>query len=270
MQVSKENCGVEMVCRVKVMGPETLSLLHFHENCELCQPLNFPCDFLVEGIMIHAEPGDILALDSRVFHRFLLRFSGTRIRILQFPVSILPPEGVGTLRTHISRAALETVPGLYATVVGMIEQMGQEQWVFRGEKNPLLKSMMTSLYLLLQKHFPQGKPSVRRRDTELFFRAAEELRTRFSEEDCTVENLARSVGISRERLAELFRQYTGLTPKQYINSLRIDYVNRLLLEGSDITDAALRAGFGSIRTFNGAYKAAMGMTPTEYLKSRNE
>jgi len=270
MQVSKEHSNVELVCHVKRMDPETLALLHFHENCELCQPLNYPCDFLVEGTLIHGEPGDILALDSRVFHRFLPLFAGTRIRILQFPVSILPPREARVLRTHISREALESVPGLFSTVNGLMEQMEREQKVFRGEKNPLLKSMMVSLYLLLQKYYFQGTAPGRRKDTELFFRAAENLQSSFTEEGCTVEFLAKSLGISRERLAELFRQFTGLTPKQYLNMQRIDYVNRLLLEGAPVTEAAYRAGFGNIRTFNGAYKAAMGMTPTEYLKSRNE
>ena len=129
--------------------------------------------------------------------------------------------------------------------------------------------MMVSLYLLLLKHFPGEKPGGGRKDTEVFFRAAEYSRTHFAEEDCTVEGMAKELGISRERLAVLFRQFTGLTPKQHLNTLRIDYVNQLLLGDTDITGAAFQAGFASIRTFNSAYKAVMGMTPTEYLKKRS-
>lgn len=269
MQISKEDNNVEMVCRVKNMDPESLSLFHFHENYELCQPLNCACDFLVEGIPIHGEPGDILAVDSQAVHRFLPRFPESRIRVLQFSVGILPPEGALPLRTHITRGELEAVPGLFSTVNGMMDQMQEEPWVYRGEKNPLLKSMMVSLYLLLLKHFPGEKPTGGRKNTELFLRAVEYSRAHFADEHCTVENMARQLGISRERLAELFRRFTGLTPKQYLNTLRIDYVNQLLLKDSDITGAAFQAGFGSIRAFNGAYKAAMGMTPTEYLRNRN-
>lgn len=269
MQISKENYNVEMVCRVKVMAPENLALFHFHENYELCQPLNNPCDFLVEGKRICGEPGDILAVDSQVVHRFLLRYPESRIRVLQFPVGILPPEGMLPLRVHITRGELEAVPGLLDTVNGLMEQMEREPWTFRGEKNPLLKSMMVALYMLLLKHFPGEKLPGGRKDTELFFRAAEYSREHFADENCNVEELAKQLGISRERLAELFRRFTGFSPKQYLNTLRIDYVNRLLLDGSDITSAAFQAGFGSIRTFNSAYKSAMGMTPTEYLKKSN-
>lgn len=268
MQVSKENNNVDMVCHVKRMDPETLTLFHFHENYELCQPLNCSCDFLVDGVLIHGEPGDILAVDSRVVHRFLLRFPDSRIRVLQFSVGILPPEGRLPLATHIPRSRMEAVPGLFSTVNGLMEQMEQEPWVYRGEKNPLLKSMMVSLYLLLLKHFPGEAPAGGRKDAEFFFRGAEYCRTHFADECCTVEHVAKQLGMSRERLAELFRRFTGMTPKQYLNALRIDYVNQMLLDGSDITGAAYQAGFGSIRTFNAAYKAAMGMTPTEYLNTQ--
>ncbi len=269
MQVSRENSNAELVCHVKRMQPGTLALFHFHENYELCQPLNCPCDFLIDGVLIRAEPGDILAIDSRICHRFLPVFPDSQIRVLQFPVRILPPAAAAPVRTWIPRKALEEVPGLFQTVEGLMRMMEQEPTVNTGEKNPLFQSLMVSVYLLLLKYFPEQSPPKRRKEADLFFCAAEYIHRHFAEERSTVETIAKELGISREKLAELFRQYTGLYPKQYINRLRVDYANSLLLEGYNITEAAFQAGFGSIRTFNSAYKAITGMSPTDYLKTKS-
>ena len=79
--------------------------------------------------------------------------------------------------------------------------------------------------------------------------------------------MAGALYISREKLSSVFLQYAGISCKQYINTLRVDYANRLMMEGMDVTTASLKSGFGSIRTFNSVYKGIMGMNPTEYIKA---
>lgn len=269
MEIRKEPGGTELVCHTKYMGPDSLALFHFHENYELCQPLDRPCDFLVNGMLYRAEAGDIIAVGSQVIHRFLPQQPDTRIRVLQFPIRILLPSGasVGALQTHIPKQVMEKIPGLYPSVTALMELMEQEPRVHTGEKNELLQSLMTSLYLLLRKHFPAESCPGLHKDADLFFRATEYANTHFAEEAVTVERMAGALYVSREKLSSVFLQYAGISCKQYINALRIDYVNQLLLEGCDITTASLKSGFGSIRTFNNVYKTVMGITPTEYLKS---
>lgn len=268
MQVSRENSNAELVCQTKISQPGSLGLFHFHENFELCQPLNAPCDFLVDGMLIRAEPGDILAIDSRICHRFLPVYPDSQIRVLQFPVRILPPAAAAPIRIRITREELENVPGLSQTLEGLMGMMEQEPRVNTGEKNPLFQSLMVSVYLLLLKYFPEKAPPKRRKEADLFFRGAEYIHSHFTEEGHSVDTIAKALGITREKLAELFQQYTGLYPKQYINQLRVDYANGLLLEGQHITEVAFQAGFGSIRTFNSVYKTIMGMSPSEYRKGK--
>lgn len=266
MEIWKEPKGTDMVCHTRCMGPDSVALFHLHENYEFCQPLNCSCDFLVDGQLLRAAPGDIVAVESQVVHRFLPSRPDSRIRILQFPMRILMPATVASLQTHISKQAMEAVPGLFPAVTTLLELMEQEPRVLTGQKNDLLQSLMVSLYLLLWKHFPASQNPGRRKDAALFSRAAEYINTNFRREDLSVERIARELYISREKLSNLFAQYAGISCKQYIHALRIDYVNHLLLEGNNITDAAMQAGFGSIRTFNSVYRSVTGMTPTEYIR----
>lgn len=269
MEIWKEPGGTELVCHSRSMGPDSLALFHFHENFELCQPLNRPCDFLVNGTLFRAEPGDIIAVGPQVIHRFLPRQPDTWIRILQFPVRILLQSGNSGsgLQTHIPRQAMEKIPGLYPSISALMELMEQEPRVYTGEKNELLQSLMTSLYLLLLKHFSSKERPGLRKDADLFFRATEYANAHFADDTITVESMAGALYISREKLSSVFLQYAGISCKQYINTLRVDYANRLMMEGMDVTTASLKSGFGSIRTFNSVYKGIMGMNPTEYIKA---
>lgn len=268
MAIWKEAGSMELLCRRMVMAPDTPAMFHFHENYEFCQPLNRPCDFLVDGTLYHAEPGDIISVDSRVVHRFLLREPDTAIRILQFPVRILLRSGTlgSALQTHIPKATLEQIPGLYSAVCTLMELMEQEPPISSGGKNELLQSLMTSLYLLLLKHFPAKSNQGLRKDTDLFFQATEYANAHFSDATLTVESMAAALYVSREKLSSVFLQYAGISCKQYINTLRVDEANRIMMEGCDISTTALESGFGSIRTFNSVYKGIIGMSPTEYIK----
>lgn len=271
MEIWREPPGTELVCHTKVMGPESVSLFHWHENYEICQPLNCNCDFLVDGVLIRAEPGDLISIAPQVIHRFLPQHPDSQIRVLQFPLRILLQSGsnTGTIKTHISRCQQEALPGVSQAVTMLMELMEQEPLVrVGGEKNVLLQSLAASLYYLLRKHF-QGEQSAKaRKDADLFFRAAEYVNAHFTQEDSTVERLAKQLCVSREKLSGVFLQYAGIPLKRYINTLRINYVNQLLLEGCDVSTASYSSGFNSIRTFNNVYRAIQGMTPTEYLKAR--
>ena len=113
MVIWKEAQGTEMVCRVMRMGPDSKAQFHWHENLEFCQPLNKDCTFLVNGRLYRAEPGDIIAIDRQVVHRFMPEEPDVHIRVLQFPMRILLHSGAcsGILRIHIPRKELSLSQG---------------------------------------------------------------------------------------------------------------------------------------------------------------
>ena len=62
----------------------------------------------------------------------------------------------------------------------------------------------------------------------------------------------------------LFAAY-GLTPKAYMDRLRLREAKRLLATtDSKIIDIAASVGFGSLATFNRFFKEQTGGTPTKY------
>lgn len=61
-----------------------------------------------------------------------------------------------------------------------------------------------------------------------------------------------------------------MTPKQYINKLRINNAcHRLKYEKKSIKSIALDCGFDSYEHFINVFKKAVGCTPSEYKKCFN-
>ena len=83
----------------------------------------------------------------------------------------------------------------------------------------------------------------------------------------TVEQMGADLHISPTYIQKVFRRYLGTTLTKYITALRIMEAERVLLdEKRSITDAAMSAGFQSIRTFNRIFITEKGMTPGDYRK----
>jgi len=86
-------------------------------------------------------------------------------------------------------------------------------------------------------------------------------------EEMRIEMLASKTYLSPSYFRKLFKETTGLTPVEYINSLRISKAKQLLESGIlSVTDAAEAVGINDPNYFSKIFKAATGMTPTEYKR----
>lgn len=65
----------------------------------------------------------------------------------------------------------------------------------------------------------------------------------------------------------LFREYTGITPAEYIRRYRLTQAAKRLREGGErVIDIAFDAGFANVDTFTRAFCREFGMNPSEYMK----
>ena len=82
----------------------------------------------------------------------------------------------------------------------------------------------------------------------------------------TVENLARSVNISRASLAARFRAAVGEPPMAYLTRWRLTLAGDLLQGPNTITisQIAHAVGYTNAYSFSTAFKRCLGTTPTEF------
>ena len=87
-----------------------------------------------------------------------------------------------------------------------------------------------------------------------------------ADENPTLAELGRSVGVSPHYLQRTFKRALGVSPRQYLESLKAQNYKDLLKNGRDLAGAGYEAGYGSSR---GVYEGAsryLGMTPATYQK----
>ncbi|MFK7753390.1 MAG: helix-turn-helix domain-containing protein [Sedimentitalea sp.] len=86
-------------------------------------------------------------------------------------------------------------------------------------------------------------------------------------EDFEMEKLARSVGLSRPHFFKLFKQYMGVTPNVYMNTLRSERaIEELLRTDKTVTDIAFDLGFSSQASFTRFFSSNVGIAPSEYRR----
>src|SRR6266516_2760692 len=83
----------------------------------------------------------------------------------------------------------------------------------------------------------------------------------------SIEDLAERLGIGSRQLRRLFLKYLGASPVAVAQTRRLHFA-KTLIDQTDLpfTQAALAAGFKSIRRFNTSFQTLYGRTPTELRK----
>lgn len=72
-------------------------------------------------------------------------------------------------------------------------------------------------------------------------------------------------GKSHEHLCRVFSKFLGITPTEFINSLRLNYSANLLLNSDiSIIDISLEVGYESLSRFYSLFKAQFGTTPGQF------
>lgn len=267
MEIIQEKEKSEICSHVKNYSL-SLSSLHYHKRYEICQVIDKPCRFLIDGVYIEADAGDIITIDEQLVHRFLIDSNDTHIRIIQFPTRILLNTGISIkpLKMHITQSEIRNVENLEKTLNNLFNAMDQEGIANLANDNPFLQAMCISVYFLLMRNFAgENHFNSTQKDRKEFFEIIDYVNKHFTE-NIDVTSIASTLYISRGRLASLFLKFSGTGLNDYINSLRIKTANNLIISGHTITEAALGSGFQTIRTFNNAYKSIMGITPSEFIK----
>ena len=94
------------------------------------------------------------------------------------------------------------------------------------------------------------------------FLNAMEIITNECDEQISIQNLCKEVGVSQRQLQRLFAKYIGQTPRSFLMAHRLKKANDLLLNTNlTMEDVALSVGFYDIANFRNNYKKQYGYLP---------
>ena len=85
------------------------------------------------------------------------------------------------------------------------------------------------------------------------------------DEPVSPSSLAEVAKLPAARFARLIKRIYGLTPSQLITKTRLAAASRLLRETDlSVAEVALESGFTDHSAFSRAFRAAIGVTPSEF------
>ena len=96
--------------------------------------------------------------------------------------------------------------------------------------------------------------------------------TILAQTDIDRKSIAERLNTNEKYLFDSIKEHTGLSFSEYINEMRLNLAKKLLLDESNYTveDIAIRAGFGSGRTFYRRFREKYNLSPAEFRKAASE
>ncbi len=112
--------------------------------------------------------------------------------------------------------------------------------------------------------------SVPQTGSDILYRLVDYMEGHFRE-NISLDDAAGALYINRFRLSGIFSKVLGMSFNDYLNSLRVNLAMQLIeTTDSSMTAIAFDVGFLNVRTFNRAFMKNVGITPSEYRKTRQK
>ena len=88
------------------------------------------------------------------------------------------------------------------------------------------------------------------------------------QKDVSIEEISKNVGMSQSLLFKLFRTEERTTPMKYLQKVRIEKANAMLIKGDmKIYEIAKACGFSDVAYFCKVYRNKTGYSPTAYKRA---
>ena len=86
-------------------------------------------------------------------------------------------------------------------------------------------------------------------------------------EQPSIDTISEYIGMSKFHLIRVFKEYVGVTPIQFLQSVTLNYAKEHLKESKSILDSSLDMGLSSSSRLHDLFVNIIGVTPKEYKQS---
>ena len=255
-------------------------MAHMHRDIELIAVLKGSVQCLAGASVFELHKGDVCFINRGQMHGLYAQAGAEdQHRVLV----------IGT-------ALLTQIPGIYEKYIqSILEDTGFSHIRFTGQDSPaafISRSMdlieelqkdqpdgyeleiLSLLYGIISRLYQaytrgpalpaeDGKAPIQQRLTEFIYQN--------SAQPLSLEDIAAAGSVSRSQCVRLFKQYTQMTPIQFLNHHRLEMSCEKLRQTSDsVAFIATSCGIKDQAYFNRLFQRAYGVTPLAYRKSRQD
>ena len=230
------------------------------------------CRVIVEDQEHRVGPGDLLVVPINAFYTV----SSEGEETIEFFFLHFTVQPVHKIARFIESLELTQILVLHDTINEVlvhqlqhtIKKVNEQQPGYYLEAVLLLQSLMLRLRILRQEgdHQQSASPHVRSSEETVFNQCVRYLQEHLNE-NITVDKLCEIAHVSQSYLYRCFKKLVQQSPSQFILQFKLQKSQELLKTTDDsITAIADATGFSSIYLFCSTFKAALGLTPTQFRK----
>lgn len=251
--------------------------MHLHNYYEFLYFKSGNANYIVENTLYQVSPGDLFItrpdeIHTIIFHsndiyeRHFIQISPEYMQDIDFDVlHIINQRQSGTMNKIHADIVKSYGLDEYFTMV--------EQYVVNRvpESDTLIKTyiiqMLVKINSALREYSELSKESVFDNARSARMAEIKKFIDNHIREDLSLELLCGKFYISKYYLCRIFKNYTGLTVKEYINTRRITIAKQMIFEGYNITDVCFECGFKDYSNFYKTFKKFTDKSPREFFKS---
>ena len=238
-------------------------LPHLHSQVELIYACEGSVSITIGANQRKMEPGDFAVAFPNTVHSYATPGHSKCFII------IFNPEHAGEYHKTLNAMCplYPFIPrgGLHEDVVRILHMLQESDGAGIHWDKKLLRGYLMVLTGRMLESLPLDKEG-HSTDPDLLHRLLSYIGQHF-QENLSLDLVARHLSVSKYHLSRCFSQKIGCNFNTYINSLRVQYAENMLLDtGRSISEICREAGFESLNTFYRAFAQSFGETPGNHRK----
>lgn len=249
---------------------------HWHTDVEIVMPVENTYKVVIDEVTYKLKEKDIILIPSGTLHELYAPSDGYRI-IMQFDYSVFKNvSGINSIIQNLYPCACitqETMPNILEKLAEWILDITDEYFANRPLRNATIYSKLLSFLTMLgrecinkDKGFLSGKDQKQQVYIGMLINVCKYIDEHYTE-TIKIDDIANIAGFSKFHFTRLFKQTMDMSWYDYLINRRIMQAEKLLIETDlSIMQVAMKAGFGSLATFNRIFKQKRNCTPTEYKR----
>jgi len=153
-------------------------------------------------------------------------------------------------------------------LVNLIDRFEEEIKEFQYDSPLMLQSINIQIAIqLLRESGCQNEVRAKKLPLDQnYIKRAIEYMTVYYNAKISISDICREIHLSPYYFIRMFKEATGLSPHEFILSIRVSKAEELLKKGSPIQEVAKLCGFVNSAHFSNHFKRVMGMPPSEYKR----
>lgn len=262
-----KNADVPVYATVQT-GRRILAISHYHRSPEVILVREGEVLCCLGAERYRAARGDMLFIPPYAVHGVTALSADAKINGVVWKLSFVAGEGgLSRLETLLNKDRIRSLffparEGRQQRLLAPFEEIVRCYGAGGSSYEWDMKAAVCHLVSCLVREYESGAEELQ--DYRRLAPVIEYIQKNYHEPIPTAA-LGRLLSVCDDHLIRLFRKTMGVTPAKYINALRLEEAQKLLL-GTDlsVTEIAYTVGFSGVPYFSGAFSATFGITPRRY------